>query len=236
MSEPRHISLSASIAHKPVGVQKRLSALRRHAELGGHRLLEIGCGTADYAAALASSFDRVVGVDVQVSELPAALARGVPVAQMSAEGLAFPGGTFDAVIAIEVLEHVGDLRRVLLEVNRVLVEGGVFLFTSPNRYFPLETHSVRIGGRQVSGKYLPLLPYIPPLHRALAEARNFTARDLRRRLAEAGLTEVAIDYVMPPFDRWAFGRRFVKPVTDAMEGSRLRVLGVSVVGVYRKRS
>lgn len=235
MSEPKHITLSASIPHKPGGVEKRLSALRRHAVLGGRRLLEIGCGNADYSVALATSYDQVVGVDLQSMELDTALARGVPVAQMSAEHLAFPQGAFDAVIAIEVLEHVGALPAVLREVNRVLAGGGLFLFTSPNRYFPLETHHVHVGGRRFSGRYVPFLPYVPPLHRALAEARNFKARDLRRWLDEAGFAEVATDYIMPPFDGWSLGRRYLKPITDRMEASRLRVLGLSVVGVYRKR-
>jgi SAM-dependent methyltransferase len=236
MSEPRHITLSSSIPRKPGGVQKRLEALRRHAPLRGRRLLEIGCANGDYALALAPSYAHVVGIDLQLGELPIALERGLPVAQMSAERLAFPPGSFDAVIAIEVLEHVGSLRGVFGEVHRVLAPEGLFLFTSPNRFFPLETHGVHVAGRRFSGKYLPLLPYVPPLHRAVAEARNFTAKELRAGLDKAGFDEVGSDYVMPPFDGWEFGRRFVKPITDAMEASRLKVLGVSVVGVYRKRS
>jgi SAM-dependent methyltransferase len=217
-------------------VHKRLDALRRHAPLRGHRLLEIGCANGDYALALAPAFEQVVGIDLQLGELPIALDRGLPVAQMSAERLAFPPASFDAVIAVEVLEHVGSLRGVFDEVHRVLAPEGLFLFTSPNRYFPLETHGVHVAGRRFSGKYLPLLPYVPPLHRAVAEARNFTAKELRAGLDDAGFDEVGSDYVMPPFDGWQFGRKFVKPITDAMEGSRLKVLGVSVVGVYRKRS
>jgi SAM-dependent methyltransferase len=236
MSEPRRITLSSAIPRKPGGVQKRLEALRRHAPLRGRRLLEIGCANGDYALALAPSFAQVVGIDLQLGELPIALERGLPVAQMSAERLAFPTASFDAVIAIEVLEHVGSLRGVFDEVHRVLAPEGLFMFTSPNRYFPFETHSVHVAGRRFSGKYLPLLPYVRPLHSAVAEARNFTAKELRTSLDAAGFDEVGADYVMPPFDGWRFGRRFVKPITDAMEASRLKVLGVSVVGVYRRRS
>lgn len=39
---------------------------------------------------------------------------------------------------------------------------------------------------------------------------------------------------MPPFDRWDAGRRFVRPVTERLERSPAKALGVSVVGVFVK--
>lgn len=230
--DPRHLALSASIKHRPGGVEKRITTIRRHVPLRGGALLEIGCGDAVYARALRADFARVVGVDIRMDELP----RDLPAAQMSADRLAFADGTFDCVLAVEVLEHIDSTERVFRELARVLRPGGLFCFTSPNRWFPLETHHVQIAGRTVSGKRVPLLPYVPPLHRRWATARNFTASGLRRALGRAGFREVATGFIMPPFDRWPAGRRYVKPVTDALERTPLRVLGVSVVGVYERAS
>ena len=45
--------------------------------------------------------------------------------------LSFGDGTFDAVVSLDVLEHVPDHRRALAEFARVLRPGGVLVFTVP---------------------------------------------------------------------------------------------------------
>jgi SAM-dependent methyltransferase len=52
----------------------------------------------------------------------------------TAEALPFGGGTFDAVICSEVLEHVPDPRVVLAEASRVLQPGGRLLIAVPFLY------------------------------------------------------------------------------------------------------
>jgi hypothetical protein len=51
-----------------------------------------------------------------------------------AAALAFADNCFDAVVCSEVLEHVPDPRRVLVECHRVLKPGGVLLITVPFLY------------------------------------------------------------------------------------------------------
>lgn len=222
------------------GVTKRLDAFRRHHTLGGKTLLDLGCGNGAYTEVLAKTFGHVEAVDVLETHVDAFRLRlrslevrdRVHVQCMSAESLNFPSASFDAVTCIEVLEHVTSVSDTLAEVRRVLRPGGVFLVTVPNRLFPIETHSVRVGRRRFPGKRLPGLPYIPPLHARVSEARTYTSWSLRRQLAGAGFCEVATDYVMPPFDRWTAGRKYLKPLSDRLEQTPFRVFGVSVVGVY----
>lgn len=45
--------------------------------------------------------------------------------------LSFGAGAFDAVVSLDVLEHVPDYRRALAEFARVLRPGGVLVFTVP---------------------------------------------------------------------------------------------------------
>ena len=49
------------------------------------------------------------------------------------EQLPYADFSFDAVVCVDVLEHVTNLDKVLLEVSRVLRPGGLFLFDTINR-------------------------------------------------------------------------------------------------------
>lgn len=65
--------------------------------------------------------------------------------------LPFPDATFDVVIAVGIVEHLppGDRRRYVDEYYRVAAPGGhVAILDTPNRAFPLETHSVGLPGIQ----------------------------------------------------------------------------------------
>jgi ubiquinone/menaquinone biosynthesis C-methylase UbiE len=258
--EPRPGALDAPAVRRPVdeldlgrpirfgssGVEKRLAAFDRIARLGGNRLLDVGCGNGAYTLELATVFEHVVAIDVEpahLQELAGHLAghlqsRTVEVRQMSAEAIDFPDGSFDAVTAIEVLEHVADLQLTMREIERVLEPGGLLYVSVPNRLFPIETHTVHLPGerREVPGRFLPLLPYVVPLHRRISRARNFMAREIVTLASDVGLTLVGVAHVMPPFDNWQLGRRWIKPITERIERSPLGRFGVSIIAVFEKGS
>ena len=49
------------------------------------------------------------------------------------EALPYEDGSFDAVVCVDVLEHVADLAQVVGEIARVLKAGGMFCFDTINR-------------------------------------------------------------------------------------------------------
>jgi SAM-dependent methyltransferase len=55
------------------------------------------------------------------------------VLRANAEALPFRDGTFDAVVATEVLEHLDEPRKLFQEASRILRPNGRFLLTTPNR-------------------------------------------------------------------------------------------------------
>lgn len=91
-------------------------------------ILDAGCGTGAFAAALAAEQRRVVAVD---AELPDALDPRVQYARADVAQLPFPDETFDVVLLLDVLEHVQDDVAVLAEVSRVLRRTGSVILTVP---------------------------------------------------------------------------------------------------------
>jgi SAM-dependent methyltransferase len=104
------------------------------------RILEIGCGSGGLLAASARAGKAIVGLDIALRWLVVARRRlrdhglRVPMLAASAERLPWPDGTFDAVVADSVLEHLNDPAQALRECYRVLRPSGRLIIWSPNRF------------------------------------------------------------------------------------------------------
>jgi SAM-dependent methyltransferase len=109
----------------------RLLAVRESlGPIEGRRILDLGCGKGRFAAHLIQLGAEVVGLDLSAGML--ARASGLDRVRASAKRLPFLDGTFDAVVAIEVIEHVGAVETVLDEARRVLRPGGRLAIVDKN--------------------------------------------------------------------------------------------------------
>jgi 2-polyprenyl-6-hydroxyphenyl methylase/3-demethylubiquinone-9 3-methyltransferase len=103
------------------------------------RVLDVGCGAGFLAASLAGAGHRVIGLDVSVGSLKVARGAGILAvagpAYLAADAyrLPFPDAAFDAVCALDFLEHVSSPAQVIDEAARVLRPGGLFFFHTFNR-------------------------------------------------------------------------------------------------------
>jgi SAM-dependent methyltransferase len=97
---------------------------------GSRRVLDVGAGDGQVARRAAGLGAEVVGVDPTWNQVRVARERaGGPVYALGgAAGLPFPDGSFDAVVACLVFEHIEDVDEAIAEVARVLEPGGRFLF------------------------------------------------------------------------------------------------------------
>lgn len=100
----------------------------------GKRVLDLGCRSG----ALTRHFlegNEVVGLDVDRSALAKAEALGIePVQANVQDPLPFEDGSFDAVVAGELLEHLQFPDTLVAEIRRVLRPGGVIVGSVPNAY------------------------------------------------------------------------------------------------------
>jgi SAM-dependent methyltransferase len=90
----------------------------------GPRLLDVGGGTGNYAAALRDEGWDPVVCDRSPDMLARAAGKGLESVEADAQSLPFEDASFDALICVSMLHHVEDRPRALAEQRRVLRPGG----------------------------------------------------------------------------------------------------------------
>ncbi|HKX10887.1 MAG TPA: class I SAM-dependent methyltransferase [Stellaceae bacterium] len=157
--------------------------------------------------------DRITAVGIDDASHLETLYPGLAFVRADARALPFADSSFDYVHCAAVIEHVGSRAaqaRLIREAERV-ARKGAFL-TTPNRWFPVEFHTV-----------LPLVHWLPPaVFRRLLRAigRNFFASERNLNLlSEAELTFMGAE----------FGAAF------EVRGMRLLGLVSNLLVILRKR-
>lgn len=109
-----------------------LGSLRR---LGAKRILDLGCGNGSFTARVVESGFDLVGLDASTTGLRIAsgLMPATPLIEASLEDPLPPSlhGQFDAVIAVEVIEHLARPRVLCARAKEALRPGGHFIVTTP---------------------------------------------------------------------------------------------------------
>lgn len=110
-----------------------LEFLRGHVpDLARSRMLEIGCGNGVVLTYLKQNGVNIEGCDVFIDGLKFCRQRAKSVTLYQADILALPFcSAFDIVGVFDVLEHIKDDNRALIEVNRVLKLKGKLVLTVP---------------------------------------------------------------------------------------------------------
>jgi len=111
----------------------------------GRRVLDAGCGSGYGADVLAREAREVLGIDIADDAIDYARQHyrvaNVRFERASCLDIPAPDGSFDLVVAFEIIEHLTDWRAFLREVRRVLAPAGQFLVSTPNQLYYAEARA-----------------------------------------------------------------------------------------------
>ncbi len=104
-------------------------------DCSGGVVLEAGCGEGYGADLLAGTARRVLALDYDVPTVAHVARRYPRVVAARANLVALPvaTGSVDAVVSLQVIEHLWEQERFLAECRRVLRPGGQLMVSTPNR-------------------------------------------------------------------------------------------------------
>jgi ubiquinone/menaquinone biosynthesis C-methylase UbiE len=105
--------------------------------------LDLGCSNGIVAKNLTAQFRQIVGSDIDLIALKKAIAeKSNTLDFISGDAMALPfrDQSLDAVVCLQTYEHVPSSEKLFSEIDRVLKNEGIVLFSGPNKTFPIEPH------------------------------------------------------------------------------------------------
>lgn len=142
------LSSLASIEEKHWWFKERRELLRLWAQTfeASSQFLDIGAGVGRQSLLLRDELGmQVTAIELSDFGVAACLKSNLKVIQVSATQLPLSSESFDAIIAMDVLEHIEDDGDVLKEIERVLKPNGSTFITVPSFPFMWSAHDEAVG-------------------------------------------------------------------------------------------
>lgn len=224
-------------------VNSRLSLMKQYYDFSGKKVLDLGCANGVYTAEISKIACSVLGIELNENYLQDAIRLKN---DNNIENLEFKcckiedldcEEKFDAVIMIEVLEHVSDEDAILQKIGACLKDDGYFILFSPNKLYPFETHGMSLFGKNVNFKgSVPFLSWAPGfIRRYFLDVRIYTRWGLRKLLKNNGFDILVFDYFLPPLDR--INAKTAEPLRKLLkivDCTPLKIFGISIFCIAKK--
>ena len=166
----------------------------------GCRVLDLGCGTGAMSVELGRECD-VVSADLSPLALSYSARRGLSrLCAADAQRLPFRAASFDAVIALDILEHLPDDGAAAREIARVLRPNGRAVITVPAYRSLWSGHDL-----------------------ALMHKRRYVAREVRELFECSGLRVAKLSYAMSLLYPVVWFVRRLSPARSKQEATLMQV-------------
>ena len=154
------------------------------------RILDVGCGDGNFTKLMARACKakEVYGIDISEEALRIAMKNGIICRKIDVDEEDFPfeDNFFDAVTALELIEHLYDPDHFLDEVRRVLKPSGIFVLSTPNLASMHNRIALLLGYQpfpmSVSARINLGRIYEPNSDQSLDHIRLFTLHSLKKLL------------------------------------------------------
>ena len=148
--------------------------LNKHLPKKEHKqIFEIGCGTGETITFL-STYGEVTGIDISPEAVEFFVKKGkknVILGDINDLDMKIHKGKYDAVLALDVFEHVREDQKTMKRASEMLSDDGILLITVPAHKFLWSDHD-----------------------EALQHVRRYHPRELRHKLTEANLEIMKFSY------------------------------------------
>jgi SAM-dependent methyltransferase len=101
-------------------------------KIAGGTVLDIGCSVGYGSDILHSHGLSVTGIDRNRDSIMTAVKKYPSIRFKVADASSYRKGSYDAIVALEVLEHLDDCRNAVRNWLAMLKEGGVLIISTPN--------------------------------------------------------------------------------------------------------
>jgi SAM-dependent methyltransferase len=211
------------------------------------RILDAGCGTGQMLKCLESHGDAI-GLDSSSQAIGYARERGVKrLVQGSITDPPFRDGSFDCVVALDVIEHVDDDIGILQKLHKVVKPGGHLIVTVPafrvlwSEHDEINQHKRRYRANQLSSliedagfdlqrvTYCNTALFLPVL--AMRKAKNLLRSMRKSRQSDENALESDLDEYPAPINSALYW--LLKGETKLMRHTDLP-FGVSILVVARR--